>query len=183
MTIADIVIACLYAVLAAAAVEDIWRLRISNMFPILVIALFAAWVVAVGPGHALWQNGCVFLFTLIGGIVLFSLKWLGGGDVKLLAALGLWFDFTGAGQLYLYVALAGGILGLGFIVARRLLPRRLAERSGAVTLEKKGPIPYGLAIAGGAALAIALGAVSPRPAAIPFGLQQIEAIQAGQPAS
>lgn len=182
MTMADIVIACLYAVLAAAAIEDIWRLRISNAFPILVVILFVAWIAAVGPGHTLWQNVCVFVFTLVGGVVLFSLKWLGGGDVKLLATLGLWFDFAGAGQLYLYVALAGGILGLGFIATRRLLPQRVAERSGAVTLEKKGPIPYGLAIAGGAAMAIALGAVSPRPAAIPFGLQQIEAIQAGQAA-
>ena len=56
---------------------------------------FAAVVAAVmaGPELALWQNLVVFLALLAVGTPMFAAGKLGGGDVKLLAAVGLWFSF------------------------------------------------------------------------------------------
>ena len=82
----------LTVLLLAAAAEDSVRLRISNVAVLLVIvtALIAAFL--VGPKLALWQNVAVFAALLAVGTAMFAAGKLGGGDVKLLAAAGLWFN-------------------------------------------------------------------------------------------
>jgi prepilin peptidase CpaA len=141
-----------WAVLALAAMQDAWELRISNAFPVALVALYAAWVAVAGFETDIWQNVAVFVFALSAGLFLFAKRWLGGGDVKLFAAAALWFDFRAAPYLLMSIVLAGAVLGAVFIIARRLVPAGVQERSGWVTLRKKGPIPYGLAIAAGAIL-------------------------------
>ena len=82
--------------LLAAAVEDAVRLRISNLIVLLVIVAAVVAAGIAGPELALWKNLVVFLGLLAIGTPMFAAGKLGGGDVKLLAAVGLWFDFTGA---------------------------------------------------------------------------------------
>jgi prepilin peptidase CpaA len=139
-----------WAVLALAAMQDAWELRISNAFPVALVALYATWVAVAGFETDIWQNAAVFVFALSAGLFLFAKRWLGGGDVKLFAAAALWFDFHAAPYLLMSIVIAGAVLGATFIVARRLVPAGVQERTGWVTLRKKGPIPYGLAIAVGA---------------------------------
>jgi prepilin peptidase CpaA len=67
-------------------------------------------------------------------IVPFIANMLGGGDVKLMAALTLWLPPASLPQALLIVSISGGMLGLILIVAAR---RRLA----------KPTVPYGVAIA------------------------------------
>jgi len=132
--------------LLAAAIEDAIRLRISNP---TCLAVFITAIVAMGMHGfplALWQNLVVFLAILVLGTGAFSMGWLGGGDVKLLAALGLWVNFRGALLLISGTFVAGGIVALFYLAAR------LVSRSK-ITAEGKGRrIPYGLAITAGALL-------------------------------
>ena len=51
---------------------------------------------------------------------MFAAGKLGGGDVKLLAATGLWFDFHGALWMLICVAISGGILALVVLILRMI---------------------------------------------------------------
>ncbi|QDZ08642.1 peptidase [Sphingomonas panacisoli] len=161
MSLGNLITLALCVILTFAAAVDIWKLRIPNVFPIAIILLFPAWVYHAGWSTSLWQNWIVFTVAFLGGAVIFSRGWLGGGDVKLLAATALWFDFKGAASLFLFVAIGGVLLSIVFVVLRRVIPARLAS-ADIPSLKPRGPIPYGVAIAGGAVLAIIGGQISPQ---------------------
>jgi prepilin peptidase CpaA len=141
--------------LLAAAVEDAVRLRISNITVLLVIVAAVIAVVVVGPTLALWQNLAVFAALLAVGTLMFAAGKLGGGDVKLLAAVGLWFDVIGALWMLFDVVLAGGVLAI-LIIALRSLGWSERIRRRVVLLRPGGGIPYGVAIAAGALIAMGL---------------------------
>lgn len=144
----------LAALLVAAAAEDAIRLRISN---ILCLAVFAGAFVAMavtGPETSLWQNALVFAVLLAIGTLLFGKGWMGGGDVKLMAALGLWCDFGAAVTMLTSVLLSGGVLALIILGARTLAPAGAGGR--VVVLKPGGGIPYGVAIAAGGLIVLAL---------------------------
>lgn len=137
-------LAVLFAAMAVAAIEDFIRLRISN---ITCAAVFIMALVAMGlQGFAfdLWQNGLVFAVLLTCGTLMFSAGKIGGGDVKLLAGLGLWVNISAGIWLLSFSLLAGGVLAVIYIVVRHF-------RGGA---KSKG-IPYGLAIVAGASVVFA----------------------------
>jgi len=138
-----------FGILAAAAVEDFFRRRISN---ITCAAALVSALVAMGfAGFSfdLWQNVAVFLVLLGAGTLLFAAKWMGGGDVKLLAALGLWVDIDAGIWLLATILLAGGILAAVYILVRVARGQPFSKK-----YQSKG-IPYGIAIAVGAALIFA----------------------------
>ena len=138
--------------LVAAAVEDAVRLRISNIICILIlVAAFVAIAVA-GPEPALWQNIVVFGALLGMGTLLFASGKLGGGDVKLLAAAGLWFDIRSGVVMLTSVLLAGGVLAL-VILGLRMFNWREVAIARVRLLKPKGGIPYGVAIATGVLMA------------------------------
>ena len=141
--------------LIAAAVEDAVWLRISNITVLLVIVAAIVAAVVVGPAVALWQNLAVFAALLVVGTPMFAAGKLGGGDVKLLAAVGLWFNLKGALWMLLDVVLAGGVLAI-LIIALRSLGWSEKIRRRVVLLRPGGGIPYGVAIAAGALIAMGL---------------------------
>ena len=139
--------ALLLVCLAAAAIEDFRRLRISNLTGAAVLAGALAAMAIAGLSLDLWQNFAVFVALLVLGTIAFGAGLMGGGDVKLLAALGLWVDLRGGVWLITAVFLAGGILALAYVLARRV---RRSPRASAPA------IPYGVAIAAGAAILMGL---------------------------
>jgi prepilin peptidase CpaA len=141
--------------LIAAALEDAVRLRISNLTVGLVLVTAIGAAIAAGFDLRLWQNLVVFLALLAVGTPMFAAGKLGGGDVKLLAAAGPWFDFAGAVWLLVAVALAGGVLALLVLVIRSFNWSEEIRRR-AVLLRPGGGIPYGVATAAGALIAMAL---------------------------
>ena len=154
-------VALLAALLIAAAVEDVRRLRISNLTVAAVIATAIAASVLAGPALALWQNLVVFALILAGGTLLFATGKVGGGDVKLFAGVGLWTDLQQALWLVAAVFVAGGLLAIVMIASRMM-----GLRSGPAS---KGGIPYAVAIAAGALLVIAWQRQAPvRPPANPL---------------
>ena len=149
-------LALVFAILMlAAAAEDAVRLRISNITVLLVLVGAIVAAVIAGPEVRLWQNLAVFLALLAVGTPMFAAGKLGGGDVKLLAATGLWFDFGGALGMLIAVALAGGLLAL-LVLVLRAIGWSEEMRRRVVLLRPGGGIPYGVAIAAGALIAMAL---------------------------
>ena len=137
--------------LIAAAIEDAARLRISNItcLGVLVTALIV--MTKAGFPASLWQNAVVFAALLLGGTLLFGAGRVGGGDVKLLAALGAWMSFGGAVWLLAGVFLCGGVLAI-LVIMLRAWRRHAREQEDE---ENTRGIPYGVAIAVGAGIAFA----------------------------
>ena len=86
---------------------------------------------------------------LLSGMVLFARRLMGGGDVKLLAAAGVWAGWPGVWPLLILAAVFGGVLALVVLVSRKLgnrlpfvglIPWMNAKSA------KQQPIPYGVAI-------------------------------------
>ena len=92
---------------------------------------------------------------------------MGGGDVKLLAAIGALQGPQFVLLTAVYAGLAGGVLAVGYLLYQRGLAGTVAYTTGgriggARPGAPKAAIPYGPAIAAGAAVALlqtALGAL------------------------
>ena len=134
----------LLGLLAALLVAAIWFDLRSRTIPNtlnLAIALLAIpfwWA----TGLSLWPDAAIQLG--VGGLVFglftiaFALGGMGGGDVKLVAAIALWLPWEAVIVLLVLMSLAGGVLTLA-MVARKKLARS----------EARLEIPYGVAIAFG----------------------------------
>ncbi len=134
------VLAVLTGLLIAAAVIDVRTFTISNRLN-LAVALLAPlyWLSA---GLPLWPDAAIQLAVALGVFALlagaFSIGMMGGGDVKLAAALALWFPPATTVQFLVLMSLGGGVLTLGL-----LLGHWMRGKPG------KPKIPYGVAIAFG----------------------------------
>ena len=140
--------AILFLLLILASLEDLWRLQIEDWLS-AGVALGAFIALAVdGPVAGVWQNLLLFALVLGIGTLLFTHGWMGGGDVKLLAACALWFDLDQGWKMLVAVAIAGGLESL-IIMMLRLLPWSESVRRRIAWLRKDEALPYGVAIAAG----------------------------------
>ncbi|MGZ3297513.1 MAG: A24 family peptidase [Asticcacaulis sp.] len=146
------------ACLVWAAVSDIRSMTIPNRLTLLLASGFVP--VAFLCHLSVAQLGLhvgVGLAGLVLGIILFALRLMGGGDAKLIAAASLWLGVHGAIAMLIYTALAGGVLTLGLLAARKA---PIAALTGPLPgwvnkhLSPQGDIPYGVAICAGGLLAI-----------------------------
>lgn len=130
----------LAAALVVAAVSD-WRSRTITNRLNLAIALLAipfwwASALALWPDVAMQIGVAALVFGLF--TIAFHFGAMGGGDVKLLAALALWLPPGAVLKLLVIMSLAGGLLTLAMVIRHRLKDA-----------EGKLEIPYGIAIAFG----------------------------------
>lgn len=137
------IIAIWVITLVAAALSDLRSFRIANIFPAIPLLLFPVAHGLAGFSSALWPNILHFLLALAVGMALFAKGWIGGGDAKLYAAAALWFDWSGAVALIFLTGVAGLLLALAFIAARKMGLRKDVPKD-----DRR--IPYGVAIAAGA---------------------------------
>lgn len=146
--------------LAAASVTDLRSRRIDNRVPAGLLALWPLHLATASDTPAVLPSVAVGLTVLAAGIVLWRRHLLGGGDVKLLAALAVWAGPAEALGLLLITALAGGVLALAWLWYRRigwavLAPLRAAmgaapfSRLATPTAVSDRGLPYGIAIATG----------------------------------
>jgi prepilin peptidase CpaA len=146
--------------LAAAALSDVVRRRIPNGIVALVaLAGLARQALAGGAAPLLALGVAAGVFAL--ATLLWLRGLLGGGDVKLLAAVALLVPFAAVPVLLLAVAVAGGVLCLLHLGLRATLPAPAPRRAGgslrralrveAWRIRRGAPLPYGVAIAAGAA--------------------------------
>lgn len=125
------------ALLVAAAVTDIRTRIISNRLNLAVALLAPCYWLALGM--PVWPDMALQLALGLGTFAifaaLFALGMMGGGDVKLLGALALWFPWQAMISLLVVMALLGGVLTLIM-----LIHHRIAKKTG------QPEIPYGVAI-------------------------------------
>ncbi|MBH1998356.1 MAG: prepilin peptidase [Sphingomonadaceae bacterium] len=130
-------IGALAALLIAAAITDLRSRIISNRLNLAVALLAPVWWVACGldlwPGMAVQLLVGAVVFALFAGM--FALGMMGGGDVKLLGALALWFPWQAVISLIVLMALLGGAVTLVTVIHHRM-SKRLGQPE----------IPYGVAI-------------------------------------
>jgi prepilin peptidase CpaA len=133
----------LAVLLAVAAVSDARRFIIPNWLCAAVALLSLPYWLGSGvplwPGFALQIGLAIAVFSVFAAM--FALGVMGGGDVKLIAALALWLPVGRFIEMMVVVAVAGGILTL-VLLARHRWHKRLGQPE----------IPYGLAIVTGAAV-------------------------------
>lgn len=161
----SIEVACLVllaAVLLAAAAQDLRSGIIANGYSLAVVALFAVFAIdGLASGRlAVTSVGlavaCATL-VFIGGAGAFAMGALGGGDVKLLAAVSLFAGSTRLLELLAVAAVAGGALGIAML-AGMPLSRAAGEVGGTLRARLQGDLPFGPAIAAaGAWIALCLG--------------------------
>ncbi len=124
----------------------------------LTLALLGIVSRIAAPTHIIESLvGATILFLLL--IVIYERGWIGGGDVKLLAALAIGLPLTGLVQLLTVTALAGAVLAAAHLMMR-LLPYPGTSPAGSSLLRRvcaverwrnlrRAPLPYGAAIACG----------------------------------
>ena len=167
-----VVVASFPLLMAYAVVSDFRYFQIPN-WPSVIVAIaflpaallggvdFLAAAVHYGTGLALFA----------GGAILFARGLIGGGDVKLLAAAGVWIGWADIAPYLLLVALFGGAVALIVLCLRRLADR-LPSLARAPWLRqhlvKEQGIPYGVAIGLAAIFMFFRSAVVPRPWTVMF---------------
>ena len=142
----EILLGTLAILLIGAAVIDVKTFTISNRL-CLAVALLAPlywWSAALPlyPDIALQVAVAIGVFAILA--LLFHTGMMGGGDVKLAAALALWFSPASTLRFLVLMTLFGGLLTLVVIIVHRF-----RKKSG------KPQVPYGVAIALGALVILA----------------------------
>lgn len=129
--------------LVLAALSDLRNRRIGNRLCLTIALLAVPYWLVTEPTHPFRLPIQIGLALIVGLVLLlpFIANLLGGGDVKLMAALALWLPPENLITALLVVSIAGGVLG----VAMLLLARHWTEKS----------VPYGVAIATAGIIAIA----------------------------
>jgi prepilin peptidase CpaA len=138
--IASILLAMLAAMLLAACWCDLKARTIPNLLN-LAVALLAIpfwWSIglALWPDVALQLGVAALVFALFA--IAFAFGAMGGGDVKLVAAIALWLPASSVVALLFIMSVAGGALTLAMLIRHRLARRK-----------SQLEIPYGVAIAFG----------------------------------
>ena len=138
MLVSSFLLGLLALMLVAAAIWDIRTRTIPNSLnaamAILVIPYWIATDLGFWPGAALHIGVALIIFLLFA--LVFFLGGMGGGDVKMAAALSLWLAPGAALEMLVIMSLAGGVLTL-----LMLIPHRLARK------DSRLEVPYGVAIA------------------------------------
>ena len=156
--------AALVGLLAVAAWQDVRRRTIPNWIPAALVLLWGGWALAEGRlGPAAGAVGVAAL-VLLAGYLAWLGGFLGGGDVKLLAAVALWAGSAGLATFLLATGIVGGVLALWIGLTRRIVTTRQRGRRakggmrpapGPVSPEVGGPpaastsVPYAAAILAG----------------------------------
>ncbi len=130
----------LAALLLVAAVIDIRTFTISNRLNLTVALMAPLYWLSIGlplwPGVGIQIAAGAGVFALLAAA--FYAGVMGGGDVKLAAALALWFSPASTLKFLILMSLAGGVLTLAVLAWHRFKRR-----------EGRPEIPYGVAIAFG----------------------------------
>jgi prepilin peptidase CpaA len=139
-----------------AALHDVAFRTIPNWPPAL---LFGVGILMRVQSGTLVPGLLAGFLILTGTTICWLRGWLGGGDVKLLAACGMLVPPALAMSLLLAVALSGGLLAILYLaLAKMVSPITRSRPAGLIRrvcrveryrIRHRGPLPYGSAIAAG----------------------------------
>ena len=137
----EILLGILAVTLVVAALIDVKTFTISNRLNAFIALLAPLFWWSSGldfwPDAAIQVGVALLVFVVLAGA--FYAGMMGGGDVKLAAALALWFSPASTVMFLVLMSIAGGVLTLVVVAIHR------TEKK-----EGKPQVPYGVAIAFGA---------------------------------
>ena len=146
----EILLILLAIILVVAAVIDVRTFTISNRLnaTVALLAPLYWWSIALPlwPDAAIQVGVAAAVFAVLA--ITFYIGMMGGGDVKLAAALALWFSPGSTIKFLVIMSLAGGLLTVIVLIAHRMRPGKIKNSDGETG--GKPEIPYGVAIAIGA---------------------------------
>ena len=166
----NLAVPVLLVALAYVVVSDLLYRRIPNWLGVLLLSTWLAhtaakfWLAGLPGLPAGTLTGLVTaLLVLLMGYVLFAMRWVGAGDIKLLSVLSLWFA-SAAPAFLIVTSLAGGVLVLLMPLVRiaenacahmihginLLLPWLRIPAPVSLGSAPVNGLPYGLAISAGA---------------------------------
>lgn len=170
----------LMALLAAACIADVKARRIPNALTLGGAALaFVLHVYASGPtGFALALAGWIVALGCF--LPLYMIRAMAAGDVKLMAMVGAFIGPLPAVLACVCALLAGGVLGAIFLSLQQIRPyddpstaepiaSGHAPTSARTAASRLAEVPYGIAIAAGAAFVVLAPQMVER--IIPMGIQ------------
>lgn len=148
-----------------ACVTDVRSRKIPNLLTVSAAGLAGLFHLATGGWTGFGWSAAGWAVGLAMFLPIFLLRGIGGGDVKLLAALGAWLGPRQAMWLALFTALAGGPMAVAVALSRGYLQRAMTNVWGllmfwrvaglqphpALTLENASAprLPYALPIFAG----------------------------------
>ena len=145
----ELLLALLAILLVVAAVIDVRTFTISNglNLTIALLAPFYWWSIGLPlwPDAAIQVGVAAAVFTILAAT--FYLGMMGGGDVKLAAAIALWFKPIVTLKFLVVMSLAGGVLTLVVLLLHK---KRGKPPTDGDAPAAKPEVPYGVAIAIGA---------------------------------
>lgn len=138
------------ALMIYAAYSDLKSYTLPNFISLILVAGFALIMVILQPPLSAvgWHVGVGAILFVI-GFILFATGLFGGGDVKVIAALGLWLGPMNVLSFLTLMTIFGGVLAVALLVFRKIeIPQHWLENSAIAGLHSKEEgIPYGVAIA------------------------------------
>jgi prepilin peptidase CpaA len=157
--------AAILACLLVAAATDMARRIIPNRLVLIVLMCAIALRLSAGQGP-FWPSlaAAVGVLATLGLLAAYDL--VGWGDVKLITAVTFAVPAERVADLLLAIALAGGLLSCLYLALRALLRPPAEGQTGrlggllrreAMRIRNHEPMPYALAILGGAAHGMAGG--------------------------
>ena len=134
--------------MAAVLYYDITRFIIPNWITGVLLLLYPCMMfMSPYPVDWLWGLG-VGAAALVAGIVIYALKIMGAGDLKLLAVCAMWCGVPAILTFVFGVGILGGVLALVLLFTRPGFPLFIDKEKLPRVLKKGEMVPYGVAIAG-----------------------------------
>ena len=145
----ELLLGLLAILLIVAAIIDVRTFTISNGLNLAVALLAPLYWWSIGL--PLWPDAALQVAVAAGVFVLlaatFYMGMMGGGDVKLAAAIALWFKPLTTVKFLVIMSLAGGLLTLVILALHKKRGKPPIEGAAEPA---KPEVPYGVAIAAGA---------------------------------
>jgi len=134
----------------AVMVTDLIKFKIPNIMVLAILLIYPV-LLFIAPTMPDWQSALlVALASFAGGFVIFALKLMGGGDVKLFAVLTLYIGKSGFLDFLVGVGIYGGILTLFLLAIRPVSSYLVSKNRDTITIPRVlkigEPVPYGIAI-------------------------------------
>jgi len=138
--------------LGIAAVTDVAWLRIPNWITLSLAALFPVAACAASHPASWWLSHLAAgTIVLICGLGLFAWGKIGGGDAKLMGAIGLWSGLQLLPSLLLVIGVINGAVILIWLASRRYGVGAYLEAYGwrLTSMEQGRDMPFAVAAAAG----------------------------------
>lgn len=131
-------------------ITDLTRYTIPNW---LVGSLFLLYPVMIYMSRVPvdWHSGLIAMgITFVIGYIIFVMRWMGGGDIKLIIACSLWVGMQHIVDFLFLMTVIGGIFSVLLLVMRKVIavaPIKGNANTRPRILREGAPVPYGVAIA------------------------------------